>query len=59
VSGVYCVSAKKESERKDDISVNSRREQRQGVDFRVREDTFEGKKNVTYAVAKYPPAVSV
>jgi hypothetical protein len=66
VSGVYCVSASKEGEREVDISVDLSREQRQAVDCRVREDTketeqgiFEGKKIVTYAVAKYPPAVSV
>jgi hypothetical protein len=60
VRGILC----KENEREFDINVDSRREHRQGVGFRVQADA-NGKKEVrfekivTYAVAKYPPAVSV
>lgn len=61
---VYCVPASKKSESEVNISVDSRREHRQGVGFRVQADA-NGKKEgrfekiVTYAVPKYPPAVSV
>lgn len=63
VRGILC-STRKEGERGVDFNVDSRQEQRQGVDCCAREDA-NGKKEgrferiVTYAVAKYPPAVSV